>query len=127
MSQINHPSHYGGENNEYEAIKVIEAWQLDFCLGNAVKYISRAGKKDDMVQDLKKAKWYIERKISQFEPVCESENVSFYSLLVQLDKLIEECEVKEFNLFEKGLHTLVNYENAKKLAYIKAKEFLVNS
>jgi hypothetical protein len=67
MSQVNHPSHYGGENNEYEAIKVIEAWQLDFWLGNAVKYICRAGKKDDMVQDLKKAKWYIERKISFLE------------------------------------------------------------
>lgn len=67
MSQVNHPFHYGGENNEYEAIKVIEAWRLDFWLGNAVKYICRAGKKDDMVQDLKKAKWYIERKISFLE------------------------------------------------------------
>ena len=35
---------HGGEDNPYEAIKVIEAWGLDFCLGNAVKYISRAGK-----------------------------------------------------------------------------------
>jgi len=67
MSQVNHPSHYGGENNEYEAFKVIKAWQLDFWLGNAAKYICRAGKKDDMVQDLKKAKWYIERKISFLE------------------------------------------------------------
>jgi hypothetical protein len=67
MSQVNHPSHYGGENNVYEAFKVIKAWQLDFWLGNAVKYICRAGKKDDMVQDLKKAKWYIELKISFLE------------------------------------------------------------
>lgn len=64
---VNHPQHYGGENNQYEAIKVIEAWELDFCLGNAVKYISRAGKKDNIVQDLKKAKWYLERKIDQLE------------------------------------------------------------
>ena len=64
---VNHPQHYGGENNEYEAIKVIEAWRLDFCLGNTVKYISRAGKKDDVIQDLKKAKWYLERKIDQLE------------------------------------------------------------
>ncbi len=56
---VNHPQHYGGENNQYEAIKVIEAWELDFCLGNTVKYISRAGKKDNVVQDLKKAKWYL--------------------------------------------------------------------
>lgn len=64
---VNHPQHYGGENDTYEAIKVIEAWKLDFCLGNTVKYISRAGKKDDIVQDLKKAKWYLERKINQLE------------------------------------------------------------
>lgn len=62
---VNHPSHYGGESNVYEAIKVIEAWDLDFHLGNTVKYISRAGKKDTdkELQDLKKAQWYLERKI----------------------------------------------------------------
>jgi hypothetical protein len=61
---VNHPQHYGGENNPYEAIKVIDAWGLDndFYLGNAVKYLSRAGKKDNTVQDLKKAIWYIEKK-----------------------------------------------------------------
>ena len=42
---VNHPKHYGGENNLYEAIKVIDAWELGFSLGNTVKYISRAGKK----------------------------------------------------------------------------------
>lgn len=64
---INHPQHYGGKENPYEAIKVIEAWGLDFCLGNTVKYISRAGKKDNTVQDLKKAIWYLERKVAQLE------------------------------------------------------------
>jgi len=66
---VNHPNHYGGENNVYEAIKVIDAWGLDndFYLGNAVKYLSRAGKKDDTVQDLKKAIWYIEKKIEKLE------------------------------------------------------------
>jgi hypothetical protein len=54
---INHPAHYGGKDNPYEAIKVIEAWGLGFCLGNAVKYILRAGKKGDAVEDLKKALW----------------------------------------------------------------------
>ena len=54
--QVNHPNHYGGEDNTYEAIKVIEAWDLDFHIGNTVKYISRAGKKgaDQELQDLKK-------------------------------------------------------------------------
>ena len=45
MEQVNHPNHYGGGENPYEAIKVIEAWDLNFRLGNAVKYIARAGKK----------------------------------------------------------------------------------
>jgi hypothetical protein len=56
--QINHPQHYRGEDNPYEAIKVIEAWELGFCLGNTIKYISRAGKKEPekLLQDLEKAK-----------------------------------------------------------------------
>jgi hypothetical protein len=68
---VNHPSHYGGEDNPYEAIKVIDAWDLDkdFYLGNAVKYLSRAGKKDNVVQDLKKAIWYIEKKINKLENI----------------------------------------------------------
>ena len=58
---VNHPQHYGGADNPYEAIKVIEAWALGFCLGNTVKYIARAGKKDATIQDLKKALWYLDR------------------------------------------------------------------
>lgn len=65
MESVNHPAHYGGEDNAYEAIKVIEAWELDFCLGNVVKYISRAGKKNNEVEDLKKALWYLSRRIDQ--------------------------------------------------------------
>jgi hypothetical protein len=60
---VNHPAHYGGADNPYEAIKVIEAWKLDFHLGNAAKYIARAGKKEgeDKAKDLAKAEWYIHR------------------------------------------------------------------
>lgn len=66
---VNHPTHYGGEDNTYEAIKVIESWGLDFCLGNVVKYISRAGKKDPSkeLEDLKKAVWYLNRRIQQIQ------------------------------------------------------------
>jgi len=64
---VNHPSHYGGGDNPYEAIKVIEAWRLGFHLGNTVKYICRAGKKDEELQDLKKARWYLERRIALLE------------------------------------------------------------
>jgi hypothetical protein len=62
---VNHPVHYGGEDNTYEAIKVIEAWELDFHLGNVVKYISRAGKKGSKIEDLKKAQWYLNRAVEQ--------------------------------------------------------------
>lgn len=64
---VNHPDHYGGKDNPYEAIKVVEAWGLDFHLGNTVKYIARAGKKDGILQELKKARWYLDRKIQNLE------------------------------------------------------------
>ena len=63
---VDHPNHYGGKYNPYEAIKVIEAWELGFNLGNTVKYISRAGKKDPNkhLEDLEKARFYLEREIN---------------------------------------------------------------
>jgi hypothetical protein len=61
---VNHPAHYGGEDNPCEAIKVIEAWGLGFNLGNVVKYISRAGKKGSTIEDLKKAQFYLDREIN---------------------------------------------------------------
>ena len=68
MSNVNHPPHYGGEGNPYEAIKVIEAWKLDFSLGNVIKYISRAGKKSpSLLEDLKEARWYLDRFIANLE------------------------------------------------------------
>lgn len=62
---VDHPAHYGGVDNPYEAIKVIEAWDLGFCLGNTVKYLSRAGRKDPAktLEDLEKAAWYLNREI----------------------------------------------------------------
>jgi len=64
---VYHPAHYGGADNPYEAIKVIEAWNLGFSLGNCVKYIARAGKKGGMIEDLKKARWYLDREIERLE------------------------------------------------------------
>jgi hypothetical protein len=66
---VNHPEHYGGKENPYEVIKVIDAWELGFSLGNTVKYISRAGKKgtDKELQDLRKALWYLQHHIEQLE------------------------------------------------------------
>lgn len=67
MNNVNHPSHYGGEGNLYEAIKVIEAWELGFNLGNAIKYISRCEKKGNKLEDLKKAAWYLQHEIERIE------------------------------------------------------------
>ena len=66
---VQHPIYYGGADDPYEAIKVIEAWNLGFHLGNTVKYISRAGKKDgnSATQDLRKAMFYLNRKIELLE------------------------------------------------------------
>jgi hypothetical protein len=64
---VTHPAHYGGAENAYEAIKVIEAWQLGFHLGNVVKYIARAGKKGAALEDLRKAAWYLNRYIDAVE------------------------------------------------------------
>lgn len=65
---VNHPSHYGGDV-PYESIKVINAWGLNFNLGNAVKYISRAGKKDPakLIEDLEKARFYLDDEIKQLK------------------------------------------------------------
>jgi hypothetical protein len=62
---VNHPSHY--TQGKYEVIDVLEDWKLDFRLTNALKYISRAGKKDPAKtkEDLQKAIWYINRFIEK--------------------------------------------------------------
>lgn len=82
MSEIvnagaHHPDHYGGKDDPYEAIKVIEAWGLDFALGSALKYIRRAGKKPgaSSVEDLRKASWYVLRACERAEGVkCDLYN-----------------------------------------------------
>jgi len=79
---VNHPDHYGGKDNPYETIKIIEVMNFNFHLGNVYKYISRAGKKIDelnqseqlsLIKDLKKAKWYLDRYISLLESSLDLE------------------------------------------------------
>lgn len=65
--KVDHPKHYGGGDNPYEAIKVIEAWGLGFNLGNTLKYIARKGKKDEIIQELEKAVWYLNREIENLK------------------------------------------------------------
>jgi hypothetical protein len=64
---VNKPPHY--TNCGIEVIDFIEAWNFNFNLGCAVKYISRAGKKDPLkhIEDLEKAAWYVAREIRRLK------------------------------------------------------------
>ena len=61
-SNVNHPDHYQSDN--IEAIDIIESFELNFHLGNVIKYITRADKKGNSLEDLEKAKWYLQREIN---------------------------------------------------------------
>jgi len=65
LEGVDHPTHYRSDSG-LEAIDVIEAWGLGFNLGNALKYIARAGLKnpETMKQDLEKALWYLKRELN---------------------------------------------------------------
>lgn len=63
MEKVDHPPHYN--QGEIEVIDAIEDWNLDFHLGNAVKYIARAGHKGDAKTDIEKAIWYLRRYLDQ--------------------------------------------------------------
>ena len=81
---VNHPSHYQSENG-VEAIDAIRAalgtkGTMDFCHGNAIKYLMRATKKGNYLEDLKKADWYLNYIIKEFEntkPEIEDDHVYF--------------------------------------------------
>lgn len=66
MDVIKNPSHYC-DGRKFEPKDVIRDWGLNFNLGNTVKYIARAGRKDDIVQDLKKARQYLDFEIEYLE------------------------------------------------------------
>lgn len=78
MDIINHPSHYN--SGSIEVYDFIESQELNFAKGNVVKYVSRAGKKqangksinESAVEDLKKAKWYLEKEIKRYENLSRS-------------------------------------------------------
>lgn len=59
------PNHYKSHPSKIECIQITE--HMNFCRGNAIKYIWRAGEKNDEIEDLEKAKWYIEREIQRLK------------------------------------------------------------
>tara|TARA_R100000008_G_scaffold17117_1_gene8493 strand:+ start:29 stop:238 length:210 start_codon:yes stop_codon:yes gene_type:complete len=62
--RVDHPDHY---NQGIEVIDYIDSWNLDFTTGNIIKYVSRHKYKDEPLEDLKKARWYLDRLISKYE------------------------------------------------------------
>lgn len=84
---INHPPHYKAANG-LEAIDVIEAFGLDksFALGNSAKYLLRAGRKGEALPDLRKSRWYLNRKIEQLETSGADEGVPLYYLATPYTK-----------------------------------------
>ena len=60
---VNHPKHYTAHPSGVECIQIAE--HFNFCLGNAIKYIWRAGEKGDALEDLRKARWYLDREIER--------------------------------------------------------------
>lgn len=65
MDVVNHPPHYTGHPSGIEAIQITE--HMNFCMGSAMKYIWRADLKENPIQDLEKAIWYLKREIKRRE------------------------------------------------------------
>lgn len=63
--KVNHPSHYN--QGKYEVIDVILDWGLDFIEGNIIKYVARSEHKENRLEDLKKARWYLDYLIASLE------------------------------------------------------------
>jgi hypothetical protein len=103
---INRPAHYA-EGRQYEPIDVIADWELNYHLGNTLKYISRAGRKQNQLEDLKKARWYLDREISSLEP-----RVPF---AVTYEDILEDQahEASEGNnlLLEYGLNQSISWDS----------------
>ena len=115
---INHPSHY--TSGGMEVIDFIEAKQLGFHLGNAVKYIARAGKKDDYVEDLKKAYWYVERAIQndsdRYADVQDKQLTEDFIIAKVLSYLLGYALQ---HIVDAGADNYVSYDLKKALGYIK--------
>lgn len=119
---VNHPSHYGGANNPYEAIKVIKAWNLGFCLGNTVKYIARAGKKDiaPPIQDLKKALWYLQEEIRELEHKALGEEITKNARMKQVEELFGQPMSSAFGFDDVEVDYMFIVNNTENKSVMKA-------
>jgi hypothetical protein len=86
---VYHPAHYTSHPSGIETIEITE--HMNFCLGNVIKYVMRAEHKGRTLEDLKKARWYLDREIQKLEN-------NMLSNLADLDALIDE-HYDEFDIF----------------------------
>lgn len=70
---VDHPGHYN--HGRYECIDIVEDLNLNFCLGSVLKYIWRAGFKDDEITELEKARWYLDREIQSRKAKRSNKNI----------------------------------------------------
>ena len=87
--KINHPKHYN--KGTIEVIDAIVDWELDFCMGNVIKYIARHKYKESPLEDLRKARWYLDYEIRRLEEK-------------QQDCDNHEKLQNSLSIFNKGLH-----------------------
>jgi hypothetical protein len=79
---VNHPTHYTSHPSGVECIQITE--YFNFCIGNAIKYLWRAGLKGDAIEDLKKARWYVDRELIRLG-ARENDDNSLPSKKISLD------------------------------------------
>lgn len=108
MDKINHPSWY--TDGKYETIDAIESWKMDYHLGNAVKYLSRAGKKDSALDDLKKARWYVARELENRKHALQPKKIDVESYIDDKEIEVDAAEALRCVAGAQG-----NAENAVKL------------
>lgn len=124
METVNHPAHYS--SGGIEVIEVIEDWGLGFSLGNALKYICRAGRKtNDPTEDLKKAQWYIRRAMRNRESSKTSADTRIGVIEVvrafEMDPLFGDMVIalwhyskyrneKDLSRIDSILNEIINYE-----------------
>lgn len=115
------PEHYGGDENPFEPIKIIEYYNLEFSLGNAIKYILRAGKKDQSkyVEDLQRAVQYLNFEIKRKGGIQEPDYKQLYTECRSLLDTLVELKQHKTQFGETDL-----YKALKPLAWRKAKDFL---
>ncbi len=114
--RINHPSHYGGKNNPYEAIKIIKAHKLNFSLGNALKYILRCEHKGEKETDLGKAIRYLQLELE----IVDSYREPIYKEFTKIE------DKPKFTFHWKTGEEIRGEEIIKEIKEIKEKEYNEN-